>query len=56
MDMLQSRIFFPQNYDVVAADYDVSQSCRFSHATAQIMNYNSLQMDLCVLYCLQYTE
>ena len=36
IDMLQLRKIFPQNYDVVSADFDISQSCRFSHATAQI--------------------
>ena len=29
-----SQNFFPPIYDVVLADYDVSPSCRFSHATA----------------------
>ena len=36
-----SQIFFPPIYDVVLANYDVSPSCRFSHATAQ-MNLNLL--------------
>ena len=30
IDMLQTSEFFPQIYDVVLADYDVSPSCRFS--------------------------
>ena len=36
MDMLQLRKIFPRNYDVVSPDYDVSQSCRFSHGTAHM--------------------
>ena len=31
-----TKEFFPQNYDVISADYDVSPSCRFSHATAHV--------------------
>ena len=31
-----SQDFFPPIYDVVLADYDISPSCRFSHATAQL--------------------
>ena len=37
MDMLQLTNFFLRNYDVVLADYDVSPSCRFSHAMAHII-------------------
>ena len=29
--------FSPAFYDVVSTNYDVSPSCRFSHATAQIL-------------------
>ena len=28
--------FLPRIYDIISADYDVSTSCRFSHATAHI--------------------
>ena len=33
---VQLRKKFPRNYDVILAYYDVSPSCRFSHATAHI--------------------
>ena len=33
---MSQGLIFPPIYDVVLADYDVSPSCKFSHATAQI--------------------
>ena len=37
----KTKVFLPQICEVISADNDASQSCRFSHGTAQMFLHNA---------------
>ena len=41
-----SQDSLPPIYDIISADYDVSPSCRFSHAPAHMQNLTMMLVDM----------